>query len=256
MKQIVKSKIFIRMVIIELIVMLLVCIGFIKPTSVYVIGSPVDFDPDAYKNASVNYVENASIDALADEEITMDAVIEGISLTSGTYRIQLFHNTDTDMTNFVDVSDDTLGVHMLESSGEHMYSGLSNTDFTIWLFESTDDLKLTVSYGGEGYCSIDGLQIVETKGFYGILLFTVMVLSLLIDGIFIYAQYDRLYTIPVKKKGIHFGLLLILFFHLCRFCRLIYGINFEYFLFMDKILSESVLRQKSFEPGNIYSNLY
>ena len=101
---------------------------------------------------------------------------------------------------------------MLESSGEHMYSGLSNTDFTIWLFESTDDLKLTVSYGGEGYLRIDGLQIIETRGFYGILLFTVMVLSLLIDRIFIYAQYDRLYTIPVKKKGIHFGLLLILLF--------------------------------------------
>ncbi len=212
MKQIVKSKIFIRMIMIELIVMMFVCIGFIKPRNVYVIGPTVNFDPDAYKNASIKYVENASVDALADEKITSDAVIDDISLTPGTYRIKLLYSTDTDMTNFVSVSDDTVGVHMLESSGENMYSGLSNTDFTLWLFESTDDLKITVSYGGTGYCRVDGLQIEETRGFYGIILFSVIVLSFLIDGIFAYAQYDRFYTIPIKKKGIHFGLLLILLF--------------------------------------------
>ncbi len=210
MKQIVKSKTFIRMVIIELIVMLIVCIGFVTPRNVYVVGPAVDFDPDAYKNASVKYVENASIDALAEGELTSDAVIEEISLKPGTYRIKLLYDTDTDMTNFVSVSDDTLGMGMLKSSGEHMYSGLSNTDFTIWLFEGTDDLKLTVSYGGEGYCYIYGLQIEETRGLCGIILFILVILSLLIDGIFLYAQYDRLYTIPVKKKGVHFGLLLIL----------------------------------------------
>lgn len=139
-----------------------------------------------------------------------DMEIDHISLTPGLYRIRLHYDTDTDMKNFCYVEDDTTGYRMLRNSGEHLYQGLHQTDFQLWLLQKTDDMRITVTYGGEGSYTVSGLTIVKTNGLAVIFLFCVILFSVLADLLYMYVQYDREYRIPVAQKGIHFGLALII----------------------------------------------
>ena len=59
---------------------------------------------------------------------------------------------------------------------------------------------------------ISGLTIRETNGLAVIFLFLVVVISILVNLLYTYVQYDREYSLSVSQKGIHFGLALLLLF--------------------------------------------
>ena len=93
-----------------------------------------------------------------------DVVVwDGISLTPGVYRIELAYDTDLDAAALCNVADGTVFYKGLCSNGEHMYSGLHRTGFHIWLYESTENLQVVVSYGGKGNLVTGDLRVVETK---------------------------------------------------------------------------------------------
>lgn len=135
-----------------------------------------------------------------------------ISLKPGLYRIQLHYDTDTNMKNFCIIEDDTVRYRMLRNSGEHLYQGLHETDYPLWLLQKSDNIRVTVTYGGEGSYTITGLTIRETNGLAVIFLFGVVVLSILWKLLYTYVQYDREYSLSAPQKGIHFGLVLLLLF--------------------------------------------
>lgn len=189
--QIGKRKVFRRILIIESILILLGIVGLFGKNAVY------EYSAD-----------NGAVTGTYQQDLQ----IENLSLKPGVYRIQLHYDTDTDMKNFCNVEDDTLEYRMLRSSGEHFYQGLHETDFRIWLLQKSDHLRVTVTYGGEGSYTINGLTIRETNGLAAILLCLILFFSLLADLVYLYAQYDKTYGIGIERKGIHFGLALLLLF--------------------------------------------
>ena len=189
--QIGKRKVFRRILIIEGILILLGIAGLFGKNAVY------EYSAD-----------NGAVTGTYQQDLQ----IENLSLKPGVYRIQLHYDTDTDMKNFCNVEDDTLEYRMLRSSGEHFYRGLHETDFRIWLLQKSDHLRVTVTYGGEGSYTINGLTIRETNGLAAILLCLILFFSLLADLVYLYAQYDKTYGIGIERKGIHFGLALLLLF--------------------------------------------
>ena len=187
--QIEKRRSFRRILLAELLLLLVGIIGLFGKKAVY------DYPTEAVAVNTGSYQEDMEIDH--------------ISLTPGIYRIQLHYDTDTEMKNFCNAEDDTTGYRMLRSSGEHLYQGLHQTDFQIWLLQKTNDLRITVTYGGEGSYTVTGLTIEKTNGLSVIFLLCILFFSVLADLIYLYVQYDREYKISVTQKGIHFGLALI-----------------------------------------------
>ena len=190
--QIGKRKTFRRVLLVEILLMLLGIVGLFGRNEVY------EYPSEGVTVNTGVYQDNMTI--------------EHISLKPGLYRIQLHYDTDTNMKNFCIIEDDTVGYRMLRNSGEHLYQGLHETDYPLWLLQKSDNIRVTVTYGGEGSYTITGLTIRETNGLAVIFLFGVVVLSILWNLLYAYVQYDREYSLSVPQKGIHFGLVLLLLF--------------------------------------------
>lgn len=74
-------------------------------------------------------------------------IYDGIGLSPGIYQISLDFETDTDQVAFCNVQDSTVCTGALLSNGEHLYR-YGEIGYAIWLYERTDDLQVTISYGG------------------------------------------------------------------------------------------------------------
>ena len=181
--QIGKRKTFRRVLLVEILLMLLGIVGLFGRNEVY------EYPSEGVTVNTGVYQDNMTI--------------EHISLKPGLYRIQLHYDTDTNMKNFCIIEDDTVRYRMLRNSGEHLYQGL---------LQKSDNIRVTVTYGGEGSYTITGLTIRETNGLAVIFLFGVVVLSILWKLLYTYVQYDREYSLSAPQKGIHFGLVLLLLF--------------------------------------------
>ncbi len=136
-------------------------------------------------------------------------VYEGISLKPGVYRVGLQYQTDTDYVGICSVSDGTVTPGRLLTNGEHLYAGLGSTGYQIWLLEETDNLQITVSYGGAGNLSVGNLTIVNTGQLWTII--ALLVLSLGIAGyvVFVAVAYHKLYGISISTVMTAVFLLLI-----------------------------------------------
>ncbi len=136
----------------------------------------------------------------------------GIALPKGTYRVQLRYATDTNMTNYCEITDDKIGAGNLRTNGAQFFSGLDQTDFDMWLLRDASHLTVHVYYDGTGMLEVQGLTIVQTNAWNRILLFVLLCLVTLVNCIYCYVQYDRAYQIPAKNKTVAFCLGLILLF--------------------------------------------
>lgn len=175
--QIGKRKTFRRVLLAEILLILLGIVGLFGRNEVY------EYPSEGVTVNTGVYQDNMTI--------------EHISLKPGLYRIQLHYDTDTNMKNFCIVEDDTVGYRMLRNSGEHLYQGLHETDYPLWLLQKSDNIRVTVTYGGEGNYMISGLTIRETNGLAVIFLFLVVVISILVNLLYTYVQYDREYSLSV-----------------------------------------------------------
>ena len=140
------------------------------------------------------------------------AVFEGISLPAGVYRVSLQYDSSTDLQNICTVTNEGRGYKALLTNGEHLYSGLTQTDFTMWVKEDLDEIAVHATYNGVGSLVVKGLTITETNALARIFIFLVLCAVLLADAGFITWQYDRKYHIAQKDKNVGFalGILIIL----------------------------------------------
>lgn len=134
-----------------------------------------------------------------------------LGLKMGVYEVSLHYATDTDMKNICTVTDGLSGYRNLKTNGEHLYSGLQETDFVMWVLSAdTSGLIVHAEYGGEGELLVKGLTVRETNALARMFLFWVIVVSTLVNAVLVYRTYDRVYGISIKEKTVIFGLFVII----------------------------------------------
>ena len=181
------------------------------------------------------YFENTSIE---------NAVIfDKIALPPGVYLINLDYQAAQDLSTFCNVKDDTVFFGGLLTDGEALYSARKQTGFHVWLYESTENLRVEISFDGNGTLEIGNLTIKETRGLW-LMLFTV----LLFGGAMVYAVlgffcYDRTYGIEQGKKQVIFWLAGISFAvsipYLCGYN--IAGVDLPYHLYRIEGVKDGLL---------------
>ena len=90
-----------------------------------------------------------------------------------------------------------------------MYSGLHRTGFDIWLYESTENLQVVISYGGKGNLETGELRIVETNQLWTMLLAVVVFAWIGGSAVQIFYYYDRCYSVEKRKKQAFFWVVAI-----------------------------------------------
>lgn len=131
-------------------------------------------------------------------------VFEKVSLSPGVYRMELEYSCGTDMQSTCWVEDGNVFTNGLLTHGEQLYSGLSRTDFHMWLFERTDTLRIMVKYDGQGHLQTGNLRIYETNGLWGICLTVILAVTLLLLAIQMLRWYDRQYGLSRENKNVIF----------------------------------------------------
>lgn len=132
------------------------------------------------------------------------AIYGGIRLRPGVYRVELEYSTDTDVSGVCGVRDGTVFEGGLLTNGEHMYAGLDQTGFELWLFERTEDLQITVNYAGRGVITTGNLRIVETRKLWTMLLAAGAALGAGVYLLLIYRCYDQRFPVSREKKQVFF----------------------------------------------------
>lgn len=139
-------------------------------------------------------------------------VYAGISLPAGTYRVELEYGCDTDLHCWSGVEDGTVFSGGLKCNGQSLYAGETVTDYSMWLYESTDSLEVLVSYDGTGTMTVGSLTIRETDGLWTELLVIVAFVALLIAGTGRLAERIRQGAISERQRKIWFFLTIISIF--------------------------------------------
>ncbi len=192
--------------ILELCLILTGVAGLFGKSDVY------EFDLDAATPVLGRYTVDADgySAAAAGGQSGVLVSFDGISLPRGVYRITLSYHTDTNMENLCQISDASAAYKTLLANYDFLYAGLHETDFNVWLLTAQDSLSVEVTYGGSGSLVVTGLKISETNVLSRMMIFCVLIGSLLVNALYIFAQYDRQYQVAVKTKNIIFCLGLIM----------------------------------------------
>lgn len=136
-------------------------------------------------------------------------IYDGIRLRPGVYLVALEYDTDTDLGALCTVADGTVFTGGLLSNGEHLYSGLGKTNYAVWLYESTENFQVTVSYNGEGSLSTGALTITETNQLWTMLSTIVIFVWLVGSCLIVYYYYDKKYIVSKEIKHTFFFLAVI-----------------------------------------------
>lgn len=140
---------------------------------------------------------------------TQETVIySDIQLSPGVYCIALEYEAEYEGTGpvaYTSMQDGTVITGGLCTNGEHLYAGKKQSGYHIWLYESTDDMQMVLSYGGSGQLQITGYTITETNQFWTMWMVVILFVSLLILGAIIYCYYNRQYAIGAEKKQVFFA---------------------------------------------------
>ncbi len=139
------------------------------------------------------------------------AVIEGISLRPGVYRIELEYITDTDVVALCNVQDGTVYDGGLLCNGEHFYSALGKTSYEMWLYEATENLQIVVSKSALGSLQTGNVRIVETNQLWTMLLTVVIVVALIVFAVMAFYYYNEKYRVSKEVKNTFFFVTLIIF---------------------------------------------
>lgn len=138
-------------------------------------------------------------------------IYDGISLTPGVYRIELAYETDTDLGAYCNVQDGTVYTGGLLCNGEHMYSALEKTEYEMWLYESTENLQVVLTFAGNGNLTTGNLKIVETNQLWTMLLTMVLFGAAVFYSVLAFYYYDKEHPVSKEKKQVFFFLAVISF---------------------------------------------
>ena len=86
-----------------------------------------------------------------------------VSLTPGVYQLLLNYHADSDMTNVVDIVSDSAPYQSILSNTTVLYAGQNHTDYVFWVNHPVSDLKVQVTYGGQGMLQVQDGLIVKTN---------------------------------------------------------------------------------------------
>lgn len=131
-------------------------------------------------------------------------VYENISLHPGVYLINLEYETDTDLKAYCTVVDGTVFTGGLLTNGDYFYSALGSTNFAVWLFEGTKDLRVVIDFNGVGSLTTGKLIITETNQLWTLLLTIVVFAWLVISALLVFRYYDKKYSVSKEKKHTFF----------------------------------------------------
>ena len=65
-----------------------------------------------------------------------------IALPAGTYRVHLFYSTDVDLNNTCFMESVATDERFIQTNGAQLFKGLRETDFEMWLYRRTSDMRL------------------------------------------------------------------------------------------------------------------
>lgn len=136
----------------------------------------------------------------------------GIALPRGTYRVQMYYTTDTNMKHVMEVTAPDMGKESLRINTVSLFAGWDHTDEEMWLLRDTEQLSVHANFGDEGNLQIHGLKIKQTNAMNRIYLFALLCLFTAINGVYLYGEYDRKYSISLESKTVTFLLGTILLF--------------------------------------------
>ncbi len=132
-----------------------------------------------------------------------------ISLAPGVYEIQLEYDSDREIGNFCSVADGTVFSGGLITNGQNLYGGNDSTGYYMWLYESTDSLKVCITYDGMGTLTTGDLTIQETR-LMGSRIITLVLFALSIFfGVVVYLAYDCVCGISAEQKKTFLGVTVI-----------------------------------------------
>lgn len=136
---------------------------------------------------------------------TSDTVVfDHVALKPGIYKICLQYETDTDLAGLCSLQDNSVFTGGLLTNGEHLYRALHQTSYMAWLYESTEELEVVISYGGEGNLVVTGLTIVETNLFWTRLLTIFLFCGLTALALLTFYYYQQQYPLSENRKKVFF----------------------------------------------------
>lgn len=135
-----------------------------------------------------------------------------LPVSSGVYRVQLFYETDTDMVNRCYITDSSAAHREVFSNGDHLYAGLTSTDYEVWVLDGNGSLKIEVEYGGSGSLSVKGARIYNTGGLESMLLFMAVLGFVTIDLLYVYWQKQKEKGFSASQKVTILALLAIIIY--------------------------------------------
>lgn len=90
---------------------------------------------------------------------------EGISFTPGTWSFIISYSSDKDFENTFYVQDHNTSDFLLWNNGALTYAGLSETEFTVYMFKWTETAELLLNHGNDSL-EINNIIIHETSAFW------------------------------------------------------------------------------------------
>lgn len=140
-------------------------------------------------------------------------IYEPIALKPGVYRVEWYYSSHAERIEepaaYVNMADSTVIRGGLRTNGVHLYAGVDRADYTVWLYESTENIQMTVSCLGNGEIRFSGYCISETNQLWSMLITVVLFFAALVFAVMVYIFYDREYPVAVEKKKIFFFVTLI-----------------------------------------------
>lgn len=125
-------------------------------------------------------------------------VYEGISLKPGVWRVQVSYSTEADYATYIYLEDGTVFDGGLKSNGDHLYRERSQTDFNMWLYESTEALSVKASTDQNSPITFTGVTFVETNGLWTMLFTVDGMLALLV---FLLRRYRMVWSRQLDREG-------------------------------------------------------
>ncbi|MCR5848651.1 MAG: hypothetical protein K6G75_11115 [Lachnospiraceae bacterium] len=138
----------------------------------------------AFYNEGMEYdASSQSVFAKGGESSTISSVL--FTLPRGAYRVRFRYRTDADQKNSVKIDAYTENYSPIKTNAVTLYSGLNETDYICYVTMKTDDVYVSVNSSGEGTLEILGVDLIRTNIYTREFIFTVILLSILFDALFI-----------------------------------------------------------------------
>ncbi len=152
-----------------------------------------------------------------------EPIYQGISLKPGVYQVELSYETEVPLGYHCGAKDSTVYPGALMTNGENLYGGRGKTGYLMWLWESTDNLEIVLSYEGEEDLTTGELVLRETRLMGSMLIAAGMFFLLVFVGYLAYRHHEETKPFRVEQKKAIYGVAII---SLIASAPFLLGVNF------------------------------